>query len=122
MISMTRPPPYDPSLVYKRNMNLAAFAKPTQDKYLTRPLSTNTITIVKQIERVDTHDEKDSTKKVDSPTTLDQVFSELPDHTEGSFAGCGIVTSKRTVHGYKKLSIITRAEMSRHDLSLPDME
>jgi DEAD/DEAH box helicase domain-containing protein len=32
------------------------------------------------------------------------------------------VSVKRTVHGYKKLSLITRAEISRTELSLPPME
>jgi DEAD/DEAH box helicase domain-containing protein len=39
-----------------------------------------------------------------------------------SFSGCGTITVKRTVHGYKKLSLITRNEMSRSELSLPDLE
>ena len=39
-----------------------------------------------------------------------------------SFSGCGAVNVKRTVHGYKKLSLITRTEISRSELSLPDME
>jgi DEAD/DEAH box helicase domain-containing protein len=39
-----------------------------------------------------------------------------------SFCGCGVVNVKRTVHGYKKLSLITRTEISRSELSLPDME
>eukprot|EP00977_Amphora_coffeiformis_P019389 scaffold7213_cov166-Amphora_coffeaeformis.AAC.5 len=39
-----------------------------------------------------------------------------------SFSGCGVVNVKRTVHGYKKLSLITRTEISRSELSLPEME
>jgi DEAD/DEAH box helicase domain-containing protein len=39
-----------------------------------------------------------------------------------SFSGCGTITVKRTVHGYKKMSLITRNEMSRSELSLPDLE
>lgn len=39
-----------------------------------------------------------------------------------SFSGCGVVNVKRSVHGYKKLSLITRTEISRSELSLPEME
>lgn len=125
VISMTRPPPYNPCSSYSRNLNLAAFAKPTNDKYMTRPLSTNTITIVKQIERVDMQSLA-ATEKIEqekSPTTiLTAPTPDLGDNTEGSFAGCGIITIKRSVHGFKKLSLITRAELSRHELQLPEME
>jgi len=48
--------------------------------------------------------------------------SKGPDLSHGSFAGCGIVTVKRNVHGYKKLSMVTREEISRSELALPDME
>ena len=135
--SMTRPPPFNPNYAWTRNTNLAAYARPTREKYYTRPLSTNTITIVKQLERVDV----DGYEKIDPSDTKtpvkDEPFnndkespasvalgtqSDLQDGFGGSFAGCGIVTSKRTVHGYKKLSLITRAEISRHELSLPPME
>ena len=124
VISMTRPPPYDPCSSYSRNLNLAAFAKPTSDKYMTRPLSTNTITIVKQIERVDIQSftALENIEEEKSPTTI--INTPAPDRadTEESFAGCGIITIKRTVHGYKKLSLLTRAELSRHELQLPEME
>lgn len=39
-----------------------------------------------------------------------------------NFAGCGAVSIKREVHGYKKLSIIDRRELSRTELSLPPLE
>lgn len=125
---MTRPPPYDPCSTYRSSLNLAAFAKPTNDKYITRPLSTNTITIVKQMERVDIHSPTTSTKlepveqESSSATTIHVPFSDTEDNTEGAFAGCGVITIKRTVHGFKKLSLITRAELSRHELQLPEME
>ncbi|CAB9498630.1 dependent helicase HRQ1 [Seminavis robusta] len=153
VLSMTRPPPYDPSCAYARNLSLAAFARPTQKKYMTRPLSNNTITIVKQIERVDVRSpaaEEGNNKMEDSakpgsreeqqqkespslegnqkgelkvsPVSVVDAYAGIPDQNDGSFAGCGVVTSKRTVHGYKKLSLITRSEMSRHELSLPPME
>ena len=125
VLSMTRPPPYDPCSIYKRNLNLAAFARPTNERYMTRPLSTQTITIVKQIERVDIESpftsEKSEEKESPTTTVVDPYF-DIADQTEGSFAGCGIITAKRTVHGFKKLSLITREEMSRHELSLPEME
>lgn len=134
IVSMTRPPPYDPCSAYRRNLNLAAYAKPTQDKYLTRPLSRNTITIVKQIERVDVQrlpnldkrEKPDSTATNEEPestsTTIVESFSDVQDESDGSFAGCGVITAKRSVRGFTKLSLITRAELSRHELQLPDME
>ena len=60
-----------------------------------------------------------------SPTSVTRHVSagaDLSDEADRSFAGCGIVTVKRSVHGYKKLSMITRAELSRHELELPPME
>jgi DEAD/DEAH box helicase domain-containing protein len=72
------------------------------------------------MERVDFHDHVPSkiVNQVD-PTT---AYSDDNDVSSGSFAGCGVVTVKRNVHGYKKLSLVTREELSRSELALPDME
>jgi DEAD/DEAH box helicase domain-containing protein len=73
------------------------------------------------MERVDifgNQGEKMSAEAPDASTT----FSHDVDVSLGSFAGCGTVTLKRNVHGYKKLSLVTREELSRSELSLPDME
>lgn len=106
ILSMTRPPQYDPSIAYKGNMNLAAFAKPTKEKYFTRPLSTSTITVVKQLERVDIEGCKlplpdCDGRSIDAPAKNDEHLHETnePDGVDsidlkGSFAGCGIVTAK----------------------------
>jgi DEAD/DEAH box helicase domain-containing protein len=58
------------------------------------------------------------------PLVVDQVeeSSTLNGDVDCTFAGCGAVTVKRSVHGYKKLSLITRAELSRSELSLPPLE
>lgn len=63
-------------------------------------------------------------KEAAPPQSQNQVpFStENVDVSLGSFAGCGVLTLKRNVHGYKKLSLVTREELSRSELSLPDME
>eukprot|EP00978_Attheya_sp_CCMP212_P002322 scaffold4800_cov47-Attheya_sp.AAC.2 len=152
--AMNRPPPFVNSNdgYNRRSNNLAAFAKPTTERYSTRPLSTSQITIVKQMERVDigyaskeqlsdkdnTHsigDSKSLSKSnqietnsfgvVDGTTPLYQAEREvnkLVKKSYGSIAGNGIVTVKRSVHGYAKLSSVTRMEMSRTEISLPPME
>lgn len=110
IISMTRPPAFIPeNFNYKRNMNLAAFAKPTQARYSTRPLSTMRITVVMQMETVE----------------LREGGADIDEESCGriiNFAGCGKITVKREVHGYKKLSMITRNEISRTEISLPPIE
>jgi len=50
-----------------------------------------------------------------------KVYDDI-DLSSGSFAGCGVVNVKRNVHAYKKLSMVTREEFARSELSLPDME
>jgi DEAD/DEAH box helicase domain-containing protein len=54
--------------------------------------------------------------------TSDVQKAEEKRITEGSLAGNGVVNVRRSVHGYKKLSAITRVELSRTELSLPAME
>lgn len=106
IISMTRPPVFSPEnySITRRNVQLAAYAKPCQDKYYTRPLSNLLITVVNQMETVEMN------RAID---ILDAPFS---------IGGRGAVCVKRTVHGYKRLSLVSRQEISRTELSLPSME
>lgn len=121
VLSMTRPPPFASSSTGCRSScNLAAFAKPTSVRYSTRPLSGLMITIVKQMERIDSSGSSEQVEK-----RKEEILAVTPDpplSESCSLAGSGIVTVKRTVHGYKKLSPVTRAELSRTEISLPPME
>jgi len=121
---MTRPPPFaSSSTEYRSSCNLAAFAKPTSVRYSTRPLSTLKITVVKQMERIDCPcGPKDAKSALDGATENSTVQPDAFELENGSLAGSGIVTVKRSVHGYKKLSPVTRAELSRTEISLPSME
>eukprot|EP00539_Tryblionella_compressa_P009937 CAMPEP_0178785326 /NCGR_PEP_ID=MMETSP0745-20121128/4725_1 /TAXON_ID=913974 /ORGANISM="Nitzschia punctata, Strain CCMP561" /LENGTH=420 /DNA_ID=CAMNT_0020443029 /DNA_START=56 /DNA_END=1318 /DNA_ORIENTATION=+ len=120
IVSMTRPPPFGAGC--QRTITLGAYAKPSTQRYFTRPLSSLKITVVKQMERVDFCG-KSSAKPSEQPDNPLPPFSvDDTDLSTGSFAGCGVVTVKRNVHGYKKLSLVTREELSRSELSLPDME
>eukprot|EP00980_Cylindrotheca_fusiformis_P028744 scaffold22641_cov206-Cylindrotheca_fusiformis.AAC.14 len=124
IVSMTRPPAFGNG--FHGTLKLGAFAKPSTHRYFTRPLSTLKITVVKQMERVDLKESAttvatDSLLEKPSKVDVSQVY-DAPDPASTSFAGCGVVTVKRNVHGYKKLSLVTRAEISRSELSLPDME
>lgn len=122
VLSMTRPPPFASSTAYRSSSNLAAFAKPTSARYSTRPLSTLKITVVKQMERIDFYC---GPKQVDGSVSGECGAEASPGSygiENGSLAGSGIVTVKRSVHGYKKLSPVTRAEISRTEISLPPME
>jgi DEAD/DEAH box helicase domain-containing protein len=123
MVAMTRPPAFGKG--FRGTMKLGAFAKPSTDRYFTRPLSNLKITVVKQMERVDL--DETATESSDpvskKPTVVDvSEIYDAADPSSTSFAGCGVITVKRNVHGYKKLSLVTRAEISRSELSLPDME
>ena len=80
--------------------DLVAFAKPTDVQYTTQALSVNEITVVKQIRHAELTDSRG----------------------HQSVAGSGLVTIKRTVHGYKCLSHVNRKEISRSTLNLPPME
>ena len=118
---MTRPPAF--GVGYRSTVTLGAYAKPSTHRYYTRPLSNLKITVVKQMERVDLFDNRATTNEP-NPTPPDPftVFADELDPSSGSFAGCGVITVKRNVHGYKKMSLVTGDELSRSELSLPDME
>lgn len=96
---MSRPPAFlSENFSCRRNVSLSAFAKPTNAKYCTRPLSNLQINVVKQMESIQLNEDPSC---VESATTL---------------AGYGEVNIKRQVHGYKKLSLITRQELARTEL------
>jgi ATP-dependent helicase YprA (DUF1998 family) len=121
IISMTRPPAF--GVGYRSTVTLGAYAKPSTHRYYTRPLSSLKITVVKQMERVDLFENRATTNEP-NPTPPDpfKVFADEVDPSSGSFAGCGVITVKRNVHGYKKMSLVTGDELSRSELSLPDFE
>jgi len=118
IVFMTRPPAF--GVGHRNSITLGAYAKPSTHRYCTRPLSNLKITVVKQLERVDLVDSRIATKESIDPSTV--LFADDIDPSSGSFAGCGVITVKRNVHGYKKISLVTRDELSRSELSLPDME
>ncbi|KAG7355412.1 DEAD/DEAH box helicase domain protein [Nitzschia inconspicua] len=121
IVSMTRPPAF--GAMCGRTMTLGAYAKPSTQRYFTRPLSNMHITVVKQMERIEILGGSKETEPTEGSCPI--PFSSSGDGldvSEGSFAGCGVLTLKRTVHGYKKLSLVTREELSRLELALPDME
>jgi predicted RNase H-like nuclease len=83
---------------------LCAFAKPSNDRFTTRALSTTLITVVRQIQSVD----------LDRTNIQNDHSNHLrfePELGFGSLAGSGVVSIKKTVHGYKKLSLVNRTEV-----------
>ena len=123
VLSMTRPPSSASSFTrYRGSCNLAAFAKPTSARYSTRPLSTMTITVVKQMERIDFSADSKQSAGILGGNEGSAVQKDSFEIENSSLAGSGVVTVKRSVHGYKKLSPVTRTEFSRAEISLPPME
>ena len=138
--SMNSPPPFaDCSIGYCRSIKLGAFAKQTSVTYSTRALALTHITVVKQFDRVELlpgrRKEEDglSSSPPAAKTAQDGESSaaktanrhelyKCPELHCGSIAGSGVVTVKRTVHGYKRLSPVNRMEISRHELKMPSME
>lgn len=105
IVSMSRPPAFlSENFAGRSNVSLSAFAKPTTAKYVTRPLSNLHITVVKQMESV-------LLLPNESPTSVSSAIE-----TAVTLAGYGQVNVKRRVHGYKKLSLINRRELSRSEL------
>jgi DEAD/DEAH box helicase domain-containing protein len=115
IVSMTRPPTFaKENFSYRRSLQLAAYVRPSNVRYFTRPLSKATITVIKQLEAVQLREER----KFESPDPsipIDQ--SNLT-----TFAGCGAVSVKHQVRGYKKMSFINFSEISRTELTLPPIE
>jgi len=105
--------------------NLGAYAKPSTARYSTRALSITLITIVKQLDRVEIQRggglqlntdniSTDSGEGIAQKSSLDDNIVEddfVPSLAQGTLAGNGVVTVKRTVHGYKKLSLVNREEV-----------
>jgi hypothetical protein len=124
--SMDSPPLLSSTVSFYRYncSNLGAYAKPTTLTYSTQALSISTITIVKQLGRVDIqskpavavadHTRTNQTEEESQSSFEDAESGSLftPPLNQGSFAGHGVVTVKRTVHGYKKLSLVNRIEVS----------
>jgi hypothetical protein len=121
--SMDSPPLLCSTMSFNRynGNNLGAYAKPTTLTYSTRALSVSTITIVKQLGRVEIQStpiiavERPNRSEEETPNLPESLESDslfTPPLTQGSFAGHGVVTVKRTVHGYKKLSLVNRIEVS----------
>ena len=122
VVSMTKPPAFLPeNFSYRRSLFLASFAVPTNARYTTRPLSNMHITVIKQFDRVDFPPGENRNQ---SGKEVEHLANGVDDEVMAahSFAGCGAVNVKRTVHGYKKLSLINRTEIGRSEISLPDME
>jgi hypothetical protein len=126
---MTRPPTFGEGC--RRTMTLGAYAKPHTQRYFTKPLSNLSITVVKQMERIDfipngtasaspAIREPVQEQSLPDPSTI--YSTGIDDPSLGSFAGCGVITVKRNVYGYKKMSLVTLQELSRSELALPDME
>jgi DEAD/DEAH box helicase domain-containing protein len=80
------------------------------------------ITIVKQMERIDTSSGSEPLKSVEVAESVPTTPQDSAGCDYGSLAGNGVVTVKRSVHGYAKLSPVTRAEIARTEISLPSME
>jgi len=132
--------------------DLMAFAKPTNVQYSTQALSINLITVVKKmghaelrhskgdnsLESLNDGKQKQEHEKDNASLNNASTSSGSGKHNEEkeksgtptkskapvttAVAGHGVVTCKRTVHGYKKLSHINRKELSRTTISLPPME
>ncbi len=94
---------------------LLAFAKPTSLQYSTQPLNSNQITVVKQLGHVGVGADYDDGEKQENGTNKSCSATS-------AIAGYGVVTVKRSVHGYKKLSHVNRIELSRTTISVPPME
>ena len=119
---MNNPPPFaDCSIGYCRSMKLGAFAKPTSVTYMTQALALTHITVVKQFDRVEIAP-KNIGKNIVSKEEKSDIAYKHPELNTGAIAGNGVVTVKRTVHGYKRLSPVNRVELSRHELKMPSME
>jgi hypothetical protein len=88
---------------------LCAFAKPSNDRFTTRALSTTLITVVRQIQSVDLDQATIRKNQVNSS-------SFEPGLGFGSLAGSGVVSIKKTVHGYKKLSLVNRTEVRLYSI------
>ena len=118
IVSMTQPPAFsNENFCFRRSVHLAAYVRPTKVRYFTRPLSKTTITVIKQLETVEIVEISKEEYSPESKDTANQINSHGI-----TFAGCGALSIKRQVRGYKKMSTINYSEVSRTELSLPPFE
>ena len=110
IVSMTPPPAVQGGTWNTTNTELMAFAEKAPAKYSTAALSITTFTIIKYLGRIDA-----SLEKPTASADIDMISPNL-------MAGHGVVNVKRQVHGYKKLSLVDRTELSRHEIRLSPME
>jgi len=118
VISLTKPPAVNGAFWYAGD--LVVYATKTKSAYFTRALQTTVIEIVKRFESV----ERSCTKHSDEATNRTTNAPEETSHEvpNGPIAGNGIITVKRTVWGYSKLSNVNGSEISKTELSLPSIE
>lgn len=132
VVSLTQPPSVNGKDSCSRvTSNLFVYAKRTKLAYLTRALQTTLITIVKRFESVDVHNQEapgydqvtrchNNGNSGHSPSKPEE--DDFSCDMKGPIAGNGVITLKRTVWGYAKLSPVNRNEISRVELSLPSIE
>lgn len=138
IIAMDQPPTVLESYGLWNGSKLAAYAKPiTKLQYLTRALSLLKITVVKRLQSVDHMEENnDASTSIRNRHTKSACLNISPDVSSnvfdtivaknplsiGSIGGNGVVNIKRTVHGFAKISPVTRIEISRTEIAMPPME
>lgn len=142
--TMASPPAVLESFGMWNGSKLAAFAEPTVVRYFTQALALTQITVVKRFEFADysidqnnsrtseivqiqkQNNEVTAQKNHEHKNGIDENSRTRDESTKSvsinSVAGNGVVNIKRTVHGYAKLSPITRAEISRTEIRMPPME
>ena len=110
--SMESPPPFlgAESFGQSKSIDLCSFAKPVQVNYSTQALSISEITVVKELHSIELH----SINEDGESKGMSKISTKL--------AGRGTVNVKRSVHGYKTLSLVHRKEISRSSIVLPSME
>lgn len=121
--SMESPPPFVGGASFGPCgcSNLLAFAKPTSVQYCTQALSINQITVVKTMAHAELKSKCTGNMRRKMSDNDNQTVAEEKKNEEcnagaavtTAVAGNGVVTVKRTVHGYKKLSHVNRKELSR---------
>ena len=110
--SMESPPPFVGGASFGPSgcNDLLAFAKPTSLQYSTQAVSINQITVVKQIGHAEvTHNASKSSSNDEKKLGNQKKVS-------AAIAGHGIVTVKRTVHGYKKVCRVSKT--NRHNIPI----
>lgn len=109
--SMESPPPFlgAESFGRSKSTDLCSFASPVHVNYSTQALSISEITVVKEADALELHTDEDKVTK--------RKLSSV------KLAGKGIVNVKRSVHGYKRLSLVHRKVSTKRviqqDVGLP---